>query len=172
MQREEYSFDCKDPTCNAKNPCPSRLKLIDANKCFVCHKTPEEVDIDVYYFKNAAGQNMYYAYCKQCIKNMPLIDFYCDICSARIVNVHKAGIQFQHLKLMVTYIVCSVNCNSEANNRIQNSLSNHLVWKQCANCEQRMNDMQRCSRCKLTYYCSKACQKANWQIHKKVCKPN
>jgi hypothetical protein len=30
---------------------------------------------------------------------------------------------------------------------------------------------QRCSRCKHTLYCSKACQRAAWPEHKAVCKP-
>jgi hypothetical protein len=30
--------------------------------------------------------------------------------------------------------------------------------------------LMKCQRCKLTYYCSKECQVANWKSHKKMCK--
>lgn len=30
--------------------------------------------------------------------------------------------------------------------------------------------LQKCSRCKITTYCSKQCQRQNWKIHKAVCK--
>lgn len=33
-------------------------------------------------------------------------------------------------------------------------------------------NLLRCSRCKVTYYCSKAHQKENWKIHKTVCQEN
>jgi ankyrin repeat protein len=33
----------------------------------------------------------------------------------------------------------------------------------------KLNTFQRCSRCKKVYYCSKACQKARWKVHKKSC---
>ena len=29
----------------------------------------------------------------------------------------------------------------------------------------------KCSRCKVTYYCSRECQKLNWKQHKSYCKP-
>jgi hypothetical protein len=29
-----------------------------------------------------------------------------------------------------------------------------------------------CSRCHAVVYCSVACQKAHWTIHKKVCRPH
>lgn len=33
----------------------------------------------------------------------------------------------------------------------------------------KIGDMKRCSRCKITYYCSLECQKKNWQKHKHTC---
>jgi hypothetical protein len=29
--------------------------------------------------------------------------------------------------------------------------------------------LQRCSKCKLVWYCSPECQKKNWRIHKIAC---
>lgn len=40
----------------------------------------------------------------------------------------------------------------------------------CLACGEKIKGIpQRCSACKETYYCSRDCQKANWQAHKKDC---
>ncbi len=42
----------------------------------------------------------------------------------------------------------------------------------CANCFASSWDgsgLQRCAKCALTYYCSRACQKADWPLHKGEC---
>lgn len=33
----------------------------------------------------------------------------------------------------------------------------------------RLEDIQKCSRCKTATYCSRQCQQLNWRIHKQVC---
>ncbi|CAG2197355.1 unnamed protein product [Mytilus edulis] len=42
--------------------------------------------------------------------------------------------------------------------------------KFCVQCFDSIQDLKKCSRCKITAYCSKQCQKKNWTIHKSVCK--
>lgn len=37
-------------------------------------------------------------------------------------------------------------------------------------CRASFKNLQRCSRCKISTYCSKQCQRLNWQIHERVCK--
>jgi hypothetical protein len=39
----------------------------------------------------------------------------------------------------------------------------------CATCQNDHDDLQRCSRCLLVFYCSRECQKADWPRHKAVC---
>lgn len=45
----------------------------------------------------------------------------------------------------------------------------------CAECSARHGqdgtELLQCSRCKDRKYCSSACQKKHWKIHKKLCKP-
>jgi len=43
----------------------------------------------------------------------------------------------------------------------------------CANCknlEKLEKEFQKCSRCGLVFYCSKACQRNDWPNHKQLCK--
>eukprot|EP00004_Rigifila_ramosa_P015510 TRINITY_DN3604_c0_g1_i1.p1 TRINITY_DN3604_c0_g1~~TRINITY_DN3604_c0_g1_i1.p1 ORF type:complete len:1313 (+),score=242.86 TRINITY_DN3604_c0_g1_i1:582-3941(+) len=40
----------------------------------------------------------------------------------------------------------------------------------CAHCQQSKPDMQRCTRCRTVLYCSKDCQRADWKVHKALCK--
>lgn len=39
----------------------------------------------------------------------------------------------------------------------------------CITCGVSQREMMRCSRCKVTDYCSAKCQKAHWKQHKKTC---
>lgn len=39
----------------------------------------------------------------------------------------------------------------------------------CGKIEGKKNDFKKCSRCQVAVYCGRACQKADWKAHKKVC---
>ncbi|KAF4620883.1 hypothetical protein D9613_000063 [Agrocybe pediades] len=40
----------------------------------------------------------------------------------------------------------------------------------CSTCHEEKDNLQVCSKCKETFYCSKECQVADWKSHKKQCK--
>lgn len=47
-----------------------------------------------------------------------------------------------------------------------------VALKTCANCgksEPALDMFRLCSQCQATHYCSEACQRENWKIHKKTC---
>merc|ERR1712098_879073 len=47
-----------------------------------------------------------------------------------------------------------------------------LALVKCANCgipERSEKQFKKCSRCGFVFYCSKACQKSDWQNHKQIC---
>lgn len=39
----------------------------------------------------------------------------------------------------------------------------------CDSCKKFYLSIQRCARCKVTWYCSRKCQKDDWATHKFVC---
>ena len=47
--------------------------------------------------------------------------------------------------------------------------------RECEKCGKRElaceRDLKRCSRCHIVLYCSSKCQKADWDHHKRVCRP-
>jgi hypothetical protein len=50
-------------------------------------------------------------------------------------------------------------------------LSSAARQRICEECEfATRGKMKKCSACKLTHYCSRDCQMANWPLHKQVCK--
>jgi hypothetical protein len=45
-----------------------------------------------------------------------------------------------------------------------------LTATQCKMCEETLAPLVCCSRCKCTFYCSKECQRKNFEDHRGVCK--
>lgn len=39
----------------------------------------------------------------------------------------------------------------------------------CNYCDKLLEKINRCSRCKLSFYCNRTCQKKDWKKHKVVC---
>jgi hypothetical protein len=47
-----------------------------------------------------------------------------------------------------------------------------VVLAQCAQCNFEFPHLKICSRCEQVRYCSKACQRSHWKVHKKECNNN
>ncbi|KAK7924941.1 hypothetical protein PG985_006995 [Apiospora marii] len=47
--------------------------------------------------------------------------------------------------------------------------SSHTCSKYCWSCRVDENDLFRCTKCNMARYCSKNCQKHDWDIHRTVC---
>ena len=53
---------------------------------------------------------------------------------------------------------------------IQNKMADEVG--KCAVCGVESSVLQRCSRCKGTFYCGRECQRADWKAHKLKCRTN
>jgi hypothetical protein len=69
----------------------------------------------------------------------------------------------------------SILVKIQSSARLSNNYDNKCTdIKTCRHCEkiERLDGakLMKCQRCKVTYYCSKKCQVADWKCHKKMCK--
>ena len=62
----------------------------------------------------------------------------------------------------------SMHHTSSSSNDTSDVQTSKQVEKVCAVCK-TTGELQRCSRCKKVHYCSVACQRKAWPVHKKVC---
>ena len=46
----------------------------------------------------------------------------------------------------------------------------HVVCDNCGQQEETAGSFQKCSRCKVAFYCGRSCQVADWPAHKRACR--
>ncbi|KAF2641053.1 hypothetical protein P280DRAFT_517285 [Massarina eburnea CBS 473.64] len=72
-------------------------------------------------------------------------------------------------------IIPTIDVSSFPDDMVQpTSNANLSATSTCSTCGQLPSSgstLQRCSRCKSAYYCSKVCQKTAWKLHKVDCLP-
>lgn len=56
-----------------------------------------------------------------------------------------------------------------SNSFFSSFFSSHADTKTCAAAGCSNKGVKKCSKCRATYYCCKACQKTHWKKHKKEC---
>ena len=57
------------------------------------------------------------------------------------------------------------------NESFANTICNTMTCKQCnwIKCNERNIKLRKCKKCKSVFYCSKQCQKNDWETHRQVC---
>lgn len=61
-------------------------------------------------------------------------------------------------------------CNPASNAHRMAEVETYIA-KVCGNCGESDN-LMTCNKCRLIRYCSPECQRANWKLHKKTCRPS
>lgn len=61
-------------------------------------------------------------------------------------------------------------CKSIVADKKSGNLETASASKHCAKCD-KPNCTKWCGKCQIVYYCSVACQKEHWNMHKGTCKP-
>lgn len=97
---------------------------------------------------------------KLCCKKCPFIisaheKFHCYVCKNVITFTRNIALPIN--KAGCTYLVCNDVCNKKLK---------QLNYNVCQKCGLYGN--KQCANCK-TFYCSRECQKNDWEVHKSTC---
>lgn len=97
--------------------------------------------------------------------------FTCPVCSKIIetLNLHKWNLTD---KKELYYATCSEECTRNFIRTSKKVLKNTDITYQtiCGYCKKGGINFKKCSRCKVTSYCSRECQITDWKLeHKKKC---
>jgi hypothetical protein len=113
--------------------------------------------------------------CKDCsIKDFHILSW-CPECSMPIEQKKQAICVYVCETILEIHMTCSPVCRKsfeieyELRSRELGRPGKNICYnnKYCTNTGQ---DYQHCSICKISTYCSKDCQKTDWENHKKMCK--
>lgn len=70
----------------------------------------------------------------------------------------------QNVKLQVLH--CSLQCRKITRKKYRRQSNSVML---CDTCGKEFKKLKSCGRCKLVYYCSVSCQRADWPDHKTQC---
>jgi len=118
---------------------------------------------------------------------LQLADWTCFNCNRKAkafvqsIGMHPDHDPFSFVDMLAIPICADSACNIAAQHQTEDILRDVMGDAQadsririCSNCkkgETEDHKMDACGRCKVTYYCSKECQRKDWPVHKKFCTP-
>ena len=78
----------------------------------------------------------------------------------------NGGVERDYIKFYLKRVSCS--CLKKEYSKAKKTQSKEGCCSYCRQ-KQAWNTLMVCNQCKIEQYCSRACQKAHWPIHKKTC---
>lgn len=135
------------------------MESIDQN-CALCG----EKSIAAFIFKYNNIAKAYYC-CKQHIEVMTNDEVNCFECNKCIPKIScSCPIVVSNGRYTIIYVSCSSDCVKSI------KLKYKSVGKLLDICPCGKAANKKCAGCKISYYCSRECQKEDWKIHKLICK--
>ena len=169
-------------TCVLEGKPREKYKQVDAENgkpnaiMTVCDSCRQTAPVK---FGIAAGDGVTRNFCEKCYNGgkasagpNPL----CIICgkAADPRFVHR----LQFTKLPGTPTFCKTTCSASCYGAVMRVAEQSQKGVYVVNCVCGKDitgsgpaSRPRCARCKLTYYCSRECQKRDWKVHKLMCQP-
>lgn len=154
-----------------QKPSLKLTKLTGILKCSLCAEdlNPETDDFVIFNYKDIHGNDTTKLYSRKCIKLEKNILPCCDVCG----NIPKTP-EFSHILPSAIYksVQTTVLCSSVCRNiyiKAMRKCEDLQIMAICTTCGKNQKKMDKCSRCRDVYYCSKECQKSDWKSHKITC---
>ena len=105
------------------------------------------------------------SFCRRSNILMPESIIKCDLCLELQFCQDCRKHQFRHKR------VCEMKERLGMTNKITTAAKSlTLEIKECSYCSTRSNQLKKCSKCKLAWYCNQGCQARHWKEHKKECR--
>ena len=124
-------------------------------------------------YQAEVGLQKYICHCVKCATHPQAlyddIKIECVICGEQGILEFLDGIDFinQPNSPGMQKVTCSMKCLQILRLNFTNTIDPPNLHRRCAGCGDLA--LQKCTRCKITYYCTRACQRAHWKQHKLVC---
>lgn len=121
----------------------------------------------IYAYCSGNGERKAYTCCKSMLDKLSMPnDPYCLVCMKTIqpecIIVYKS----HNVELEIYMLLCSAECMHVCK-KITMEFPGTDV--ECEVCHKTFKKIKTCGRCKRAYYCSVACQRADWPVHKLQC---
>ena len=145
--------------------CIAGLDLIFSEKyCMYEHTINSQYLFALY--SNDQGESISRITCMECPTNKNFLQYdtpYCCSCKKALSVVKTMRVAIGVIGV-VLYLTCSHDCARKIRRILKKTCS-----EMCHTCEKTLLDSLRCSKCRLTSYCNRECQRKDWPNHKKSC---
>ena len=148
------------------------LVIIICSKCGSENIVQEETNCVETVIFNMNGEQHKWAFCEACLPPKLPLNMQC-MCGNDFTAFEAHPITVALGGNYTSSIVCSTECERKISKQFISNGKDMIgfpLYRACNYCDTTDGDMERCSRCKRTTYCSKKCQVAHWKIHKKGCR--
>jgi MYND finger len=140
--------------------------------CCVCKNllSPHQDDFTTLVFKNKDGNETVKYVCVKCeiVFDESYKEIFCHVCG-NLPNgpIYDLVINFENFTSRVVIVACSEKCKkiSLKSSRKEEHLELNI---KCV-CGKIDKKQKKCGNCKSVYYCSRECQKNDWNNHKHKC---
>lgn len=133
--------------------------------CAACNTSHSDVKRYLYFYSTKS--QVVYTCCKPLLRMKSVLRIRgCFVCK-QPYNIRFTGVCEDYVANLQAYIfTCSAYCLR----RCKRMVTKHTkLVTECVNCHQAFENIKKCSKCKIAYYCSSDCQRADWPKHKTLC---
>jgi len=113
------------------------------------------------------GSEIYFFWANKIHDHLPIIKKIFEKDKDTVITLNK-GIVLKVFEVCLAYSFLLESTNKNKRDYFL-TLTEEKYKDVCLACGKKAENMKRCSGCKVSNYCSRECQKNNWNNHKSIC---